>query len=444
MNENRTKTDSKMIAQKLIAFIGESTTAFQTVETIEKQLRLNGYEEYKENKRWDIRPGSRGFVVRNGSSVIAFEVPDVFAPAGLTGCNMICVHSDSPSFKIKESPETVSGEYRKLNVEKYGGMIESSWLDRPLSAAGRIVCDQNGSLQEILIDLKKDLFIIPGLAIHMTRGDKKGELNAQTDLQPLAGSMHSDNEYYQMLAEYAGVTKEKILGADMFLYNRQPGCIMGMHEELLGAPRLDDLACVFAGFESFIAAGKSKNTDAAGEKIRILGVFDNEEVGSLTRQGADSDFLESTLANLAEGIGLSAGDYRRLMAGSFMISADNAHAVHPNHPEKADVTNQPYLNGGIVIKYHGGQKYTTDAYTGAVVKKICKSHNIPYQTYHNRSDIAGGSTLGNIALGKVSVPAADIGIPQLAMHSAFETAGVYDLIFMAEFMQEFYKDSLCK
>jgi aspartyl aminopeptidase len=309
-------------------------------------------------------------------------------------------------------------------------MIMESWLDRPLSLAGRVVADTENGLESRHI-LLENAFIIPRLAIHMTKGAQQ-ELNPQTDMQPLAGEFASNEGYFEKLGELSGFPKEKLLGADLFLVNNQRGSSIGFNREYISAPRLDDLQCVFAGVNALVNAEK-------GSKIALLGLFDNEEVGSLTRQGADSDFLSCTLHNIAEGLGKNSSDLRRSLQKSFMVSADNAHAVHPNHQEKADVTNRPHLNKGIVIKYHGNQKYTTDAFTGAYVKKLCIENDIPFQTYHNRSDIAGGSTLGNIALGKVSVPAADIGAPQLAMHSAFETAGAYDTEAMVRFMKCYFE-----
>lgn len=424
--------------QELLDFINESPTAFHVTAKVKEYLDEYGFQEFKEDSLWAVKPGTRGYVQRNGSSILAFYVPENRKP----GFHMICAHSDSPCFKIKENAENVvEDQYLRLNVEKYGGMIVDSWFDRPLSAAGRIVFEEKGELVEQLVDLKQDLFIIPHLAIHMTRGGKEMQTTIQTDMQPLAAMGTDKESFRKLICKNAGISEESLLGTDLFLYNRQPGCVLGMNGEFISAPRIDDIACVYAGLTGLLnACGYMEEHKREESRIQILGVFDNEEVGSLTRQGADSDFLGCTLQNIAEGLGWTAGDYRRELSQSFMVSADNAHAVHPNHTEKADPTNRPYLNKGIVIKYHGAQKYTTDAVTGAYVKKICKDQDVPFQTYHNHSDIAGGSTLGNIALGKVSVPAADIGMAQLAMHSAFETAGSEDLSYMVRFMKSFYID----
>jgi aspartyl aminopeptidase len=440
MNHSIKNRNETAVIEGLMHFIDQSPSAYQAVDNVKNILEDAGYKAYQENECLKLSPGSKGYVIRNSSSIIAFHVPENFSFQSnedeevLSGFHMVCAHSDSPCFKLKENPEmTVEHQYKKLNVEKYGGMIMNSWLDRPLSVAGRIVVSKLGKLTEKLIDINQDFFIIPSLAIHMTRGTKDAEINPQKDLLPLCGDGMTEESFYELLAQSAGVNKEEILGADLFLYNRQKSSRVGMRKEFVTAPRLDDLQCVYAGVHGLLHAKESENG-----YINILGVFDNEEVGSLTRQGADSDFLQCTLANIVEGLGLFPGDYRRMLSKSFLISADNAHALHPNHQEVADPTNKPLINRGIVIKYHGSQKYTTDAFTGAFVKQICKENDIPYQTYHNRSDIAGGSTLGNIALGKVSVPAADIGNPQLSMHSAYETAGACDTVHMERFMTAYY------
>lgn len=410
-------------------FMKKSATAFQAVFEVAQRLDAAGFERISESEEWSISGGEKKYVVRNDSSLIAFSVPKNFDKT--CGFHLVCAHSDSPAFKIKENPcIAVEGGYLKLNVENYGGMIKESWLDRPLSAAGKVVVRKEGlELESKLLDLKKPLFIIPSLAVHMKRGgEKEGELNTQLHMLPLAGTNPDKEAWMKMLADEAQVDAKDILGTELYLYPVAEPVCMGMEEEFLGSPRLDDLACVYCGLQAL-------NESDSEEHISVLAVFDNEEVGSQTMQGAASDFLLSVLRRVTCALSL---EYERCLAQSFLISADNAHALHPNYTDKADPTNRPMLNQGIVIKYHGGQKYTTSAYSGAYVKAICEQEKIPYQTYHNRSDIAGGSTLGNIALMKVSVPAADIGLAQLAMHSAFETMGTQDLFYMVQFMKAFY------
>lgn len=429
----------------LLEYIEKSPSCYQAVDNAVKALEKAGYNSLKENQRWELAYGGKYFVTRNDSSIIAFHIPEQ-KPKGF---HMVAAHSDSPCFKIKENPEmTVENHYVKLNVEKYGGMILSAWLDRPLSVAGRVVVRQEAGEKEsgmeydnrvmgnicskqVVID--KDLFVIPNVAIHMNHEINKGfEYNVQTDMLPLYAGAENADTFMSLIAEAAGVESESVLGTDLFLYNREKGRFFGAKDEFICAPRLDDLECVYASLQAMVIT-------VPKDYVNLMIVFDNEEVGSTTRQGAASTFLQDTLKGICEAMEWSEGDYRRLLADSFMISADNAHAVHPNHPEKADPTNRPYLNGGIVIKYHGSQKYTTDAVSAAVMKDICHRAQVPWQTYANRSDIAGGSTLGNISTTQVPVSTVDIGLPQLAMHSAYETAGTKDVEYMIKAMKCFYE-----
>jgi len=429
----------KEVSKEMLKFIEESPSCFHAVDNLVKMLADMGFKPLYEQDKYDIKKGGRYYITRNGSSIMAFVVPT----GEVKGFHMTSAHSDSPCFKIKEKPEMIAEEhYIKLNVEKYGGMIDSTWLDRPLSVAGRVVVKDNGAecktgkgLVTKLINIDRDLLMIPNVAVHMNRDMNKGyEYNAQTDLIPLFGEYTSgeDKEAFRALvAEEAGVTKEQLLGYDLYLYAREKGRLFGAKEEFVLSPRLDDLQCAYGCMKALAESTPS-------EYINVCVVFDNEEVGSGTKQGADSTFLENNLLRIYKALDGKCNDYKRLLADSFMISADNAHAVHPNHPEKADPTNRPYLNGGIVIKFHGSQRYTTDAVSGAVMKDISNRAEVPYQTYHNKSDIAGGSTLGNISTAHVSVNTVDIGLPQLAMHSACETAGTKDTEYLIRAMKCFY------
>ena len=422
-------------AKDCLSFIEKSVSCFHAVENMELLLREKGFTELKEKEKWELKEGEGYYVKRNDSSVIAFRLPG----KEIRGFRIMASHSDSPSFKIKANPEiTVEENYIKLDTEPYGGMIHASWLDRVLSVAGRVVYRENNELLSKTVNVEEDLLIIPSVAIHMNREINKSlSYNPQTDLLPLLCTLTagkekgSENIFMKKVSEYAGISQNKILGKDLFLYVREPGRLAGADKELMISPRLDDLECVYASLRGFLNA-KPKGY------MNVCAVFDNEEVGSLTRQGAASTFLKDTLLRVAEALSKTGEGYLRLLADSFMISADNAHAVHPNHPEKADPVNRPYLNKGIVIKYHGGQKYTTDAYTEAVMKDICEEAKVPYQVYCNRSDIAGGSTLGNISEGQVAVPCVDIGLPQLAMHSAVETAGSRDVADLIKVAKVFY------
>lgn len=408
-------------ARELLTFIQKSPSVYHVVENIKNSLAEQGFTELKENENWQIAEGQGYFVVRNDSSVIAFRMPKESA----RGFHVVATHSDSPTFKIKESAEmAVEDKYIKLNTEKYGGMILSTWLDRPLSVAGRLVVkSEDGTPVVRLVNVDKDLLVIPNVAIHMNRDMNKGfEYNPQVDMLPLialGGKGDSKDLLKKELAKAAGIKEKEILSHDLFLYVRESGRLVGVEEELILSPKLDDLQCVYTSLQAFVQKMPQ-------QYINVLAVFDNEEVGSATAQGADSTFLEDVLLRIGESKGFSRGQYCQMVADSFLISADNAHAVHPNHPEKADPTNRPYVGGGIVIKYHGSQRYTTDAVSSAKMKLLCDKAKVKYQTYTNRSDVVGGSTLGNISTAHVSLSSVDVGLPQLAMHSAVETAGCKD------------------
>lgn len=404
----------------LLQFIEKSPSTYHVIENMGAELKKAGYVALSEKEKWDVKAGGSYYVTRNGSSIIAFTLPE-----GFKGFHIIASHSDSPTFKVKESAEmNVESKYIKLNTEKYGGMIHSTWLDRALSVAGRVaVKNETGEIVTKTVNVDKDLFVIPNLAIHMNREINSGfEYNAQTDMLPLmgiCGEEYDKNAFMEVVAKAAGVKPEDILGHDLFLYVREAGKVVGLKDEFVLSPKLDDLQCAYTSMQAFVESTPKNYAN-------VLAVFDNEEVGSGTMQGADSSFLADVIARIGECLNASKEDQIRWVAESFLVSADNAHAVHPNHPEKCDPTNRPYINGGIVIKYHGSQKYTTDAVSGAKMKDLCDRAGVPFQTFANRSDMVGGSTLGNISTAHVSVSSVDIGLPQLSMHSAMETAGCED------------------
>lgn len=404
--------------EELFRFIEKSPSAFHTVAAIQERLEQGGFTELFEGEAWKLVPGGKYFVTRNDSSLISFVLP-----AGeMKGFHMVASHTDSPSFKVKPCPEIrLEESYVKLNTEKYGGMILSTWLDRPLSLAGRVYYEkEDGTVGKSLVHLDRNLLVIPNLAIHMNRDINQGyAYNPQTDMLPILTD-EKECRLREILSQELGIEEERILSEELFVYVRQKGCVIGEKGQWILAPRLDDLECVYAAREAMLMAEPK-------EYIALSAFFDNEEVGSGTKQGADSTFLEEVLAAATAALGFDENQRRRLLRESFLISADNAHALHPNHPEKADLTNRPRLNGGIVIKHHGGQKYTTDGYSEAYLIRLCREFGVTYQSYCNRSDIPGGSTLGNILTSHVSVPAVDIGFAQLAMHSAVETAGREDV-----------------
>lgn len=415
--------------EKLLDFIEKSPTAFQAVDEMQKRLTENGFEVLSEKEYWKLVPGGKYLVTRNNSALIAFCIPEKESRV----FHIMASHSDSPSFKIKENPEIkVDNSYVKLNVEKYGGMLMAPWFDRPLSVAGRVIIRRNDGLEEKLVDIKRDLVMIPNLAIHMNREANNGvAYNPQKDLQPLFAAGNTDRTLLEIIAEQTGVKKEDIISHDLFLYNRMLGTIWGADKEFVSSARLDDLQCAFASMEGLLRAQNHGS-------IAVHCVMDNEEVGSGTKQGAASTFLKDTLLRINMGHGRTYEEYLMTLAGSFMVSADNAHALHPNYTDKTDPTNHPVLNKGIVIKFNANQKYCTDAVSAAIFKELCTKAGVPYQTFVNRSDIAGGSTLGNISNTQVPMNTVDIGLPQLAMHSPYETAGVKDTEYLVRAAEELF------
>lgn len=417
------------ISRDLIHFIAKSPSTFHAVRGIKAALLYAGFTEIREEDTWQIEKGGKYVVTRNGSALMAFTVPE----EGAEAFHITASHCDSPTFKIKENPEIADGPYVKLNVEGQVGMIMSTWLDRPLSVAGRLLVTENGHLAEKLVAIDGTMLIIPSVAIHMDRNvNQHKEWKVQKDMLPLYGMTGAKTPFMDVIAAAAKVKAEDILAHDLILYSRVPGTIWGEEREFISSPKLDDLQCAFACFRGFTQGQKEKY-------ISVYALFDNEEVGSATSQGAGSTFLANTLERLARSLGYSYDETMAMIARSFMISADNAHSVHPNHPEYADPVNRPVINGGIVIKYSAAQKYATNAFSAAYFKKLCKDHDIPTQTFTNHSDNPGGSTLGNISNTVIAMPTVDIGLPQLAMHSSYETAGVKDTAYLVDVVTKFYE-----
>ena len=411
---------------QLFDFIQCSPTASHTAATVRAMLVQAGFTQLLESQPWDLQPGGRYYTTRGMSSLIAFQVPK----ADFHGFSVVAPHGDSPCFKVKESPELrVDGQYTKLNTEVYGGMQLALWTDRPLSVAGRLAVRTENGVKGVLCDIRRDLLLIPGVAIHMNRGVNEGvKLDPQKDTLPLLGG--SQAELKKLVAENAGVAPEDILSWDLYLYSRAQGTVFGAEKEFIAAPRLDDLECVFAAAKAFLAGENREN-------VTVLSLFDNEETGSLTRQGADSPFLSEVLERISLSCGKSREEHLRAIASGFMLSADNAHAVHPDSPEKSDPTNRCYLNGGVVVKH--SPRYASDALTAGLFQRICQKAGVPVQVYYNNSKIPGGGTLGNLSGSHVALPTVDIGLAQLSMHSPYETAGAKDLDYMVWAMQAFYE-----
>ncbi|MBO4298311.1 MAG: M18 family aminopeptidase [Clostridia bacterium] len=419
-----------MPVNELLRFIRKSPTAFHAVESLTEDFSRAGFTRLQEREPWRLTPGGLYFVTRNRSSVIAFTVPENgFAPF------MICAsHSDSPTFKIKENAEIeVRGKYVQLDVERYGGSIFSTWMDRPLSVAGRALVKTDAGLETRLVNVDRDLVMIPNVAIHMNREVNNGyKYNLAVDTMPLFGGIGAKGGFRRVIAEACGAREEDIAGCDLYLYNRMPGTVWGAQNEFVSCGQLDDLECAFTSSRALLAARPARH-------ISLCCVFDNEEVGSTTKQGADSSFLTDTVRRIAMGLGADEEALMAALASSFMLSADNAHATHPNHPEYADPQNQVFMNEGIVIKFNASQRYTTDAVSAAVFHRVLEDAGVPFQHYANRSDLPGGGTLGNISGSHLSVNTLDIGLAQLAMHSSYETAGVRDVQYMIDGIRAFYE-----
>ena len=406
-------------------FLDQSHSVYHAQQAIAKELEEAGFCRLEESRTWELRPGGSYYVIRGGSAVVAFRIPEQ-VPAGFV---MSASHSDRPCFKLKENFE-LDGVYLRLAVERYGGMLLSTWMDRPLSIAGRVVVETESGVQTRLVDIDRDLLLMPNVAIHMNRQVNYGyKWNPAVDTIPLAGGKQGAGKLRQILEEQAG---GRILGHDLYLYIRQKSSVWGLDEEFLSSAALDDLECAWGCTQGFLQAAPSGS-------IPVLCIFDSEEVGSGSVQGAGSTFLEDVLARICQAGGW---DLRQMLAQSFMVSADNAHALHPNHPEFSDANHAPVLGGGVVIKYNAALSYCTDGVAAGIFRKICEKAGVSVQYYCNRADLPGGSTLGHISLGHVSVPTVDIGLAQLAMHSSFETASIADAAALEQAMAAYYSTTL--
>ena len=416
--------------QHLCEFLDASPSVYHAVSFLEDMISSAGYTRLSLGERWSLMPGGKYYLTRGGSAVIAFRIPE----GDCRGFAISASHSDRPCFKLKENPE-LPGTYTRLAVERYGGMIMSTWLDRPLGLAGLVLVQTPNGIESRLLHIDEDVLIIPNMCIHFDRSVNDGKaFNRQVDLCPLmsAGNL-TRGAFDEMVAQRLGCAVEDILAKDLFLVNRQQGCVWGFDKEFVSTPKLDDLQCAFVALKGLLEAASN---DAC---VNVVALFDNEEVGSNTKQGAMSTFLHDVLVRMNAALGKGEQDYYRAVAKSFLVSCDNAHAVHPNIPGKTDDCNKAKLNGGPVIKEAANQKYTTDAFRRAVFTALCKKAGIPLQTFANRSDVAGGSTLGNLSNTQVSVHAVDIGMPQLAMHSSYETGGVKDTAYGIAAIKAFFE-----
>ena len=426
--------------ESLLQFISACPTAYHAVEHTAALLDEAGFHRLSEHDFFQCLGNehfpllAQGYyVIRNGSSLIAFYLP---LEQKFRSIRITAAHGDSPAFKIKENAELCDGHTLRLSVEKYGGMLCATWMDRPLSVAGRVTVRTLDGLAVRNVDLKKPMAVIPSVAIHMNRSaNESASYNPAVDMIPLCGEASDEGLLRRRVAEELGVSHEDILTTDLFLYNPDPGMEWNGY---VSAPRLDDLQCAYASLSAFMQSG----ANPYGEAASMFCLFDNEEVGSQTKQGAASTFLYDVISVICESAGYTHGDMTAMLSDSFMISCDNAHAVHPNHPEYQDKNHAVYMNGGVVIKYNANQRYTTDAVSAGLFELICERAGVPIQRYANRADMLGGSTLGSISNTKVSVNTVDVGLAQLAMHSAYETAGARDTAYLTAALNAFYRTEL--
>ena len=407
-------------------FISESKTAYHAVRYIRSELLKAGYVELSEGDAAAFRTEGKYFVTRNSSSIIAFRCSDVKDSFMITAS-----HSDTPTFRVKTLRNKAG--VTQATVEKYGGAIHHSWLDRPLSIAGRVTLRTEGGISIRYFDIDRDIFVIPSVAIHQMRQVNDGvKLQPADDMVPMLSLEGNVSSLEELVASELSVDACDVISHDLYLYNRETPRLVGYRSEFVLSPRLDDLECTFAAMKAFLSSEEKSTT------VPVFAVFDNEEVGSETKQGAASTFLYDTLLKIAG----NTDEYFRLTSQSFMASIDNAHAVHPNHPELSDPTVAPKLGGGIVVKYNSNQRYATDSVSAAVFKSICDRAGAKYQSFYSHPNFLCGSTLGSISNTKVSIMTADIGLAQLAMHSSTETAHVGDVDDLVLALTLLFKTSL--
>ncbi len=419
-----------MYTRELLHYIENSPTAYQAVDSAAKMLEEQGFARLCAQDAWELESGKGYYTVQNGTSIIAFYMP----ANKIDGMMLAASHSDSPTFKLKANCEADTGEYIKLNTERYGGMILSAWLDKPLSLAGRLLVKQEDCIKAINVKVERDLLLIPNVAIHQNRKHNDGFVfNAQTDMMPLYGMSSAKGTLLSLVAKEAGVSADEVVGSDLYLYNRTPATVWGADDAFFSAPRIDNLMCAYGTLIGFIQSTTAANT------LQVWACFDNEETGSRTKQGAGALWMRDVLERVCESTG---ADLRRVMPASMMLSADNAHAKHPNHPEMSDAQNAPRMGGGVVIKANASQSYATDGVSCALFSEMCKKAGVPTQPFANRSDSAGGSTLGSIADTLLPINTVDIGMAQLAMHSSYETAACVDNEHLVNASRAFFQTAI--
>lgn len=415
---------------EFLEFIKNSPTSYHAVSEIKKELDKNGFIELNEKKKLDIKLSGKYYIVRNLSSIVAFQIPNKLDNYGF---NITAAHTDSPTFKLKPNFTYDIDRYNMLNTEVYGGPILNTFFDRPLNIAGRVMVKKNNKLELKLVSFDKYVCSIPNLCIHFNRDVNNGvKINPQVDCIPLLSDKNNGGDLLGFIANKLGVKKENIVSHDLFLATVDRGMIGGLNDEFIMAPQIDNLECAYALCQGLINSKIKDNT------INVMALFNAEEIGSRTRDGADSNLLDDILKRISLALGKTIDEHIIALNNSFMVSADNAHAYHPSYPSKYDPTNRVYMNEGIVIKSAARGSYTTDGYTLGIFRSICDKVGAKYQYMTNRSDIPGGGTLGAISLSHLSIPSVDIGLSELAMHSAMETCGRYDLEELIKAISEYY------
>ncbi len=422
----------KKIVNNLLDFLNHNHSEFNAANNIREILKSNGFIELNEKEDFKVKKGANYFIVRNDSSVIAFKIPKKLNDFRYA---ITASHLDSPCLKLKMENDIVSNNYHKLNVEKYGGLILSTWLDRPLSLAGRIIVKDGNKLKTQFIDIEKPLMIIPNVCIHFNRNINDGfSYNPEIDLKPILSLGNNESSLMDFLSEYINVKKEDIITYELNTYNFTKSYVGGQHDEFIMSPRIDNLESVYLSLMAFI---ESDNKD-----VSVFVAFNNEEIGSETYSGADCDLLKNTLKRISNSLGYNENEYFSSIANSFMLSIDNGHATHPNHPELSDSNNPVFLNKGPIIKFNSNMAYMSDGATSAEIINLCKNNNIPYQIFYNKSDVRGGSTLGTLSTSQLGIRTCDIGCAQLSMHSSYETAGSEDVEYMFDLIKAFYNSKL--
>ena len=437
IQKNFIEMEVKSFAREVIEFIDESPTTYHVVKSCSDILEENGFERIMPREKWDIKRGGKYFLKKSSSTIIAITVGKNFDVK--KGFKIFGAHTDSPCFRIKPNPEMISENIVRLNTEVYGGPILNTWFDRPLSIAGRIIVRSEDSFfpKTIKIKIDEPLLTIPNLAIHQNREVNNGvKIDRQNDILPVISLINENFEkkgyLEKIIFERTGIKKEDILDFDLYLYATEKGCLLGANEEFMSCPKIDNLVSVYTGLLGLLEAEESQ------EQINIFVAFDNEEIGSATKQGADSDYLLNTLERIVLSLGLDRSKFLRMLESSFILSADAAHAAHPAHMEKTDPTNRGKINEGVSIKISAQQKYTSDGYSIAVIKNIVKDTAIRIQPFVNESNSPGGTTIGPISSTHLNIDGVDLGIPMLAMHSVRELCGVFDVFYLKELAKEFF------